>query len=45
MKVIIADLGASSMLDIGKVMGVANKQLSGQADGKLIAAIVRKLLA
>ena len=42
---IIADLGASSMADMGKVMGVASKQLSGQADGKVIAAKVRQLLA
>ena len=44
LKVIIADLGASSMADMGKVMGLANKQLSGQADGKFIAAKARKLL-
>ena len=44
-KDIIADLGASSMADMGKVMGVASKQLSGQADGKVIAAKVRQLLA
>ena len=43
-KDIIADLGASSMADMGKVMGVASKQLSGQADGKVIAAKVRQLL-
>ena len=45
MKRIIADLGASSMADMGKVMGVASKQLSGHADGKVIAAKVRQLLA
>ena len=44
-KGIIADLGASSMADMGRVMGVASKQLSGQADGKVIAAKVRQLLA
>tara|TARA_B100000161_G_C33249223_1_gene280620 strand:+ start:28 stop:465 length:438 start_codon:yes stop_codon:yes gene_type:complete len=44
-KDIIADLGVYSILDMGKVMGVASKQLSGQADGKVIAAKVRKLLA
>ena len=44
MKKIIADLGASSMADMGKVMGVASKQFSGQADGKVIAAKVRQLL-
>ena len=43
-KKIITDLGASSMADMGKVMGVASKQFSGQADGKVIAAKVRKLL-
>ena len=45
LKVIIADLGASSMADMGKVMGVASKQLSSQADGKVIATKVRQLLA
>ena len=44
MKRIIADLGASSMADMGKVMGVASKQFSGQADGKVIATKVRQLL-
>ena len=43
-KKIIADLGASSMKDMGKVMGVASKQFSGQADGKVIATKVRQLL-
>ncbi len=43
-KDIIADLGASSMAEMGKVMGVAIKQLSGQADGKVIADKVRQLL-
>ncbi len=44
LKGIIADLGALSMADMGKVMGVASKQLSTQADGKVIAAKVRQLL-
>ena len=44
-KGIIAELGASSMADMGKVMGVASKDLSGQADGKVIATKVRKLLS
>ena len=44
-KGIISDLGASSMVDMGKVMGVASKKLSGQSDGKVIAAKVRQLLA
>ena len=42
---IIAETGASSMADIGKVMGVATKQLAGKADGKTINAIVKELLA
>ena len=44
-KGIIADFGASSMADMGKVMGMASRQLSGQADGKVIAAKVKQLLA
>ncbi len=42
---IIADTGASSAADMGKVMGVASKQLAGQADGKTIGAVVKELLA
>jgi len=42
---IIAQLGASSMKDMGKVMGAANKQLAGQADGKRISECVKKSLA
>lgn len=42
---IIADTGASSPADMGKVMGVASKQLAGKADGKAISAIVKELLA
>ena len=41
---IIADTGASSPADMGKVMGVASKQLAGQADGKTISNIVKELL-
>jgi len=41
---IIKNAGASSAADMGKVMGVANKQLAGQADGKTIAAVVKQLL-
>ena len=44
-KNIIADTGASSMKDMGKVMGIASKQLTGRADNKLISGIVRKFLA
>ena len=42
--VIIASTGAVSAADIGKVMGVASKQLAGKADGKTINAIVKELL-
>ena len=45
LKEIIQQVGASSPQDMGKVMGVATKQLAGLADGKAIAATVRKLLA
>jgi uncharacterized protein YqeY len=43
--VIIASTGAAGPQDMGKVMGVASKQLAGKADGKLIAATVKELLA
>jgi hypothetical protein len=43
-KAIIAETGASSAADMGKVMGVASKQLAGKADGKSISAIVKELL-
>ncbi|HSQ44388.1 MAG TPA: GatB/YqeY domain-containing protein [Ginsengibacter sp.] len=42
---IIKDTGATSQADMGKVMGMANKQLGGKADGKTIAAIVKEILA
>jgi uncharacterized protein YqeY len=42
---IISDTGATSMKEMGKVMGIASKQLSGKADGKLIADKVKALLA
>ena len=41
---IIADTGAASAADLGKVMGVASKQLAGKADGKTISSIVKELL-
>ena len=41
---IIADTGASSPADMGRVIGMANKQLAGKADGKTIAAMVKDLL-
>ncbi|WP_456062430.1 GatB/YqeY domain-containing protein [Capnocytophaga leadbetteri] len=44
-KAIIAEVGATSAKDMGKVMGVATKQLAGKTDGKVISAIVKSLLA
>ncbi|MBK1439572.1 GatB/YqeY domain-containing protein [Parapedobacter sp. ISTM3] len=44
-KQIIAESGASSPKDMGKVMGLANQQLAGEADGKTIAEIAKALLA
>lgn len=41
---IIHDIGAKGPSDMGKVMGLATKKLSGQADGKAIAALVKQLL-
>lgn len=41
---IIATTGASTPADMGKVMGVATKQLAGKADGKVISALVKELL-
>ncbi len=42
---IVEASGASSMADMGKVMGMANKELSGKADGKTISGIVKKMLS
>lgn len=42
---IIAETGASSPKDMGKVMGVATKRLAGRADGRAVSAAVRELLA
>jgi uncharacterized protein len=41
---IIKEAGATSMADMGKVMGIASKQLAGQADGQTINAVARELL-
>ena len=41
---IIASTGASSMADMGKVMGLASAAMAGQADGKVISGFVRKAL-
>jgi uncharacterized protein YqeY len=42
---IIARTGASSPADMGKVMGVATKELAGKAEGKMVASLVKELLA
>ena len=42
---IIAEVGAVSPADMGKVMGVATKQLAGKADGKIVSNLVKELLA
>jgi uncharacterized protein YqeY len=42
---IVSSLGAVSPADMGKVMGVASKQLAGRADGKLISETVKTLLS
>ena len=42
---IIAENNVSSAADMGKVMGIASKQLAGQADGKTISAVIKELLA
>ena len=44
-KEIIAQTGATSIKEMGKVMGLASKQLAGKADGKAISEVVKKLLA
>ena len=44
-KAVIAEVSATSMKDMGKVMGAASKRLAGRADGKDISAKVKELLA
>ncbi len=44
-KSFIQQLGATSIADLGKVMGLASKELAGMADGKLIASTVKSLLS
>lgn len=41
---IIAETGAASMADMGKIMGIASSRMAGKADGKVIAGIVRAVL-
>ena len=45
LKLIIEQLGASTSKDMGKVMGVANKEFAGKADGKTISTIIKQLLS
>jgi hypothetical protein len=45
LRAIIAQVGAKTPADMGKVMGVASKQLAGRADGKAISEAVKQLLA
>jgi hypothetical protein len=42
---IMAQVGATSIKDMGKVMGLASKELAGSADGKAISEVVKKLLS
>ena len=44
LKEIIEQVGASSMRDMGKVMGVASKKFKGRADGKSISTVIKKML-
>lgn len=44
-KEIIAQTGAQSMKDMGRVMGLASKQMAGRADGRAISVVVKRLLA
>lgn len=44
-KGIIAETGASSIKEMGKVMGLANQKLAGQADGRTISEVVKSLLS
>lgn len=44
-KAIIAEVGATSIKDMGKVMGLSSKKLAGTADGKAISEVVKKLLS
>ncbi len=45
LEIIITNVGANSPADMGKVMGVATKQLAGKADGKIISVLVKEILA
>ena len=45
MKAIISETGAQTMRDMGRVMGAAQKAMAGQADGRVISDIVKRLLS
>ncbi|MCC8408903.1 GatB/YqeY domain-containing protein [Mucilaginibacter sp. UR6-1] len=45
LKEMIARVGATSVKDMGKVMGTANKELAGKADGKTISEVIKQILA
>ena len=45
MKKIIAEAGAETMKDLGKVMGIASKAFAGKSDGKSISEMAKKLLS
>lgn len=45
LKNIISRVGAESMRDMGKVMGIANKEFAGKADGKAISSMVKQILS
>ena len=45
MKKIIAEAGAETMKDLGKVMGIASKEFAGKSDGKSISEMAKKLLS
>ena len=45
LEALVGEVGASSMKDMGKVMGLANQRLAGKADGKTIASMVKHLLS
>ncbi|MDO4715879.1 MAG: GatB/YqeY domain-containing protein [Bacteroidales bacterium] len=42
---IIGEVGATTLKDLGKVMGIASKQLAGRADGKQVSELVKRILA
>ena len=42
---IISETGSASMKEMGKIMGIANKELAGKADNKLISSIVKEFLS